>query len=153
MDSSEDITRQLERRIRRHQVKDGDIQQVLYEDVVEVGENLDGELNTLEENVGQLLACGHVFRPGQRIVICQRCSRRAKAPVYVCERCSTRDPATGETLCPRCAAKRARRNRLLGLLGLGPSRAQTARRPVSSAPADAPSQQGPSWLRRLMEWW
>jgi len=133
-----------------------------------VSVRFDGVLEILERLNKTLLPCGHLHRPGDILVRCDACSRRAGGrPVLVCPECAFTCPVTGQTLCVRCgklgpdgrrySRRGYRRARRLGFFTLprivpppeqGPPATDV---PSTAPPASYPARKG--FLRKLLEWW
>ena len=132
--------------------------------ILETTQTFGGTVETNEESGVTMLACGHPHRPGGYLARCERCSQKAKRPVYVCAHCSVTCPVTGQSLCLRCTRpgpdgrryspegyQWAQRAGCFDATAAASSPTPSVPVCAPSRPVCAPSRQG--LLSRLLEWW
>lgn len=117
----------------------------------EILENPDGDLEVIEHVPHRLLTCGHPWRQGDFIAVCEDCTGKARETRFVCKRCArqckrcgkslcvrhTRPAPNGKAFCPRCYMKAKREG-----LFCDPADANEC--------ACVPEK---SFIAKLLEWW
>ncbi len=154
MHDGEDIFgRRLSREVLSEKVSDESTgEEFVCEQSRETLETFGGAIEQVDSVNAKVLACGHLYRPGQRISRCDACSKKTGRSVYVCDSCVCMCYLTRLPICPKCA-KIGPDGRLYSQTGFKQAeRMGLFDTPQAASPVCAPARRS-SLLGKLLEWW